>query len=522
MLYNAESLESGKVTRILQSNFRNSLSVTDLANRILRIKQKRFGSIDRESNYLMRSVSDAPGEVVLVRDTDMAKRDLSRSTRRSAAYAVLVMRDEDKAAAKRHFDTPLLFSIHEAKGLEYENVILAGFISTERAVFSEIIEGIGEQDLAGDLEYRRARDRTDKSAEVYKFFINSLYVAVTRAVRKLYLIESDVNHPFIELLGLRDTREEAAVEEQVSSREEWQAEAHRLELQGRLEQAEEIRRGVLRTQPVPWEVCTPERVAELLNRARDRKEVSQKPRRTLYEYGIFYNEFPLMDTLNRTGFDKAKQLYITEYGHRLLNKPLYLQQHLKLASRHLQEYTGKYYKGVLQQCDTYGVDHRTVFNTTPLMMAVLAGNTALVRALLDAGADAELTDNYGRTAWLAGLERTVHDREYASRCFSPVHEILAPSSVSLKVDDRLAKLDSSQGEFLLVALFVAVLHGQFASMHAGSAALNAVQLAEWIASLPDGIVPAYRKKRTYISSLLSKNETGSTNLYGRKLFRRIR
>jgi len=223
MLYNAESLESGKVTRILQSNFRNSLSVTDLANRILRIKQKRFGSIDRESNYLMRSVSDAPGEVVLVRDTDMAKRDLSRSTRRSAAYAVLVMRDEDKAAAKRHFDTPLLFSIHEAKGLEYENVILAGFISTERAVFSEIIEGIGEQDLAGDLEYRRARDRTDKSAEVYKFFINSLYVAVTRAVRKLYLIESDVNHPFIELLGLRDTREEAAVEEQASSREVWQA-----------------------------------------------------------------------------------------------------------------------------------------------------------------------------------------------------------------------------------------------------------------------------------------------------------
>lgn len=37
--------------------------------------------------------------------------------------------------------------------------------------------------------------------------------------------------------------------------------------------------------------------------------------------------------------------------------------------------------------------------------------------------------------------------------------------------------------------------------------------------LPDNIVPRYRKKRTYISGLLSKNESDSQNPYCKKLFR---
>ena len=40
--------------------------------------------------------------------------------------------------------------------------------------------------------------------------------------------------------------------------------------------------------------------------------------------------------------------------------------------------------------------------------------------------------------------------------------------------------------------------------------------------LPESVIAAYRKKRTYTSSLLSKNETDSTNPYGRKLFKRKR
>ncbi|MCJ7482120.1 MAG: AAA family ATPase, partial [Thermodesulfovibrionales bacterium] len=206
MLYNAESLEIQKVTRILVSNFRNSTAVTDLANRILRIKQKRFGSIDRESNYLMKSESENPGEIVFMRDTDRAKQELNQKTRRSTKFAVLVMREEEKADARRFFDSPLLFSIKEAKGLEYENVILLNFISNERTSFLEILNGVSREDLSGDLEYMRARDKTDKSLEVYKFFVNSLYVAVTRAVQRIYMIERDTGHPLIGMLGIENAR----------------------------------------------------------------------------------------------------------------------------------------------------------------------------------------------------------------------------------------------------------------------------------------------------------------------------
>lgn len=522
MLYNAESLEAGKVTRILQSNFRNSTAITGLANKLLRIKQKRFGSIDRESNYLMNSVSDKAGELVFVRDTDKAKRELSRQTRRSTKFAVLVMRDEDKAAVRQFFDTPLLFSIHEAKGLEYENVVLVNFISAERASFKEIIDGVSEEDLTGDLEYRRGRDKTDKSLEVYKFFINSLYVAVTRAVRKLYLIESDTSHPLIGMLGVRDARENVSVDVKQSSLEEWQAEAHKLELQGRQEQADEIRRDILKTQPVPWEVCTPARVLELLARARDPKEVSQKPKKTLFEYGLFCNEPRLIDMLGKHGFDRAKQLFITEYEYRRLNEPLYAQQRLGLVARYFQEYSGRFYQSIMKQCGSYGVDHRTVFNKTPLMLAALAGNAALIKELRDSGADAELVDNYGLTAWQGALLRALQDKKYAADQFPAVDEPLAPSSVSLKIDDRLVKIDSQQGEFLLFHIFFALFHDQLNNRWAIEVPIKAAHLTDMIALLPESIIPAYRKKRAYTSSLLSKNETDSANPYGKKLFKRKR
>lgn len=57
------------------------------------------------------------------------RRNLNDKTFCSTMFAVLVMKKEDKAAARKIFKTPLLFSIHESKGLEYENVILLDFIS---------------------------------------------------------------------------------------------------------------------------------------------------------------------------------------------------------------------------------------------------------------------------------------------------------------------------------------------------------------------------------------------------------
>lgn len=85
------------------------------------------------------------------------------------------MRAEDKAEARRHFQTPLVFSIQETKGLEYETVILLNFVSVNSREFEAIIEGVAAEDVRGDaLKYVRARDKGDKALDAYKFFINAL------------------------------------------------------------------------------------------------------------------------------------------------------------------------------------------------------------------------------------------------------------------------------------------------------------------------------------------------------------
>lgn len=522
LLYNTESLESHEVTRILQSNFRNSTAVTNLANKLLRIKQKRFGSIDRESNYLMNSVSKNPGELILIKDAEKAKRELNQKIRRSTKFAVLVMRDEEKSAVRQFFDTPLLFSIQEIKGLEYENVILVNFISSDRASFEEITNGVAPEDLSGDLEYMRARNKTDKSLEAYKFFVNSLYVAVTRAVQRLYLIESDTSHPLVRMLEIQDADNGVNVDVKQSSIEEWQAEARRLELQGRQEQADEIRRDILKTQPVPWDILTTERVRELIARACDKKEISQKPRKALFEYGLYYDEPRLIELLSAQDFDRAKQVCIVRHERMPFDRSAYDRQSANLITRYQQRYTGKFYKDILRECELYGVDHRSIFNKTPLMLAATAGNSALIRELLEAGTDTELTDNYDQTAWQLALHRAMRDSKFASELFPGVHQMLAPSSVSLKIDERLIKIDSRLGEFLLFHVFFVTLRNRINRQYLELVPFTAVELTDIMAYLPDSVIPEYRKRRSYISSLLSKNEVDSTNPYCRKLFRRKR
>ncbi|NJN46454.1 MAG: hypothetical protein HC808_08245 [Candidatus Competibacteraceae bacterium] len=170
--------------RILNTNHRNSPEVTEVANRILKLKNAGFGSIDRESNYLVRSNAHNQGAVLLLADTETTGREFDRKTRQSTRHAIIVMHVDQKPAAKAHFQTPLIFSIQEAKGLEYDNVILYNFASDDANRFREITRGVGHDDLLGDeLDYGRARDKSDKSLEIYKFHINALYVAVTRAIR---------------------------------------------------------------------------------------------------------------------------------------------------------------------------------------------------------------------------------------------------------------------------------------------------------------------------------------------------
>jgi AAA domain/Ankyrin repeats (many copies) len=532
---------------VLQANFRNTRSVTELANTLLKIKQARFGSIDRESNFLVQSASQQQGAVSLLAAKDAALRELDTRTRGSVHHAVVVLRDEDKADAREHFRTPLVFSVHEAKGLEYPHVILYALVSGQRSAYAEVCSGVALADLAvQELNYSRARDKGDKSLELYKFYVNALYVAMTRAVESLVLVESDTNHPLLELMGLRVTAasDTAATPVQTSTREEWAQEARKLELQGKEEQARAIRDAFLQVKTVPWTPWSEATVREHTPRALDPGQVSNKPRQVLMDYALWHGQQAWVEQLAaKAHFQPASSLapgdtygqlkqsdFGGDYSHDFEQKVLRQEQlGLRAADalrqRHLQPYTAHNFKELLRQCDTYGIDHPTLTGGTPLMLAARAGNLALVDALLLRGANPLLQDEFGHTAWMAALNRAMDDAHFARQKIAPLFERIGPAVLDVQTDGRLVRLEHHQGEYWVLSLMLAgfkTLRSRCVERSQPRYKYNpgffAEALQTTLETLPEHLWKAQRRKRSYVNGVLARAEVQSQYQPARKLW----
>ncbi len=497
-----------ELMRILHNNYRNAVNVIEVANRLLKLKHARFGSVDRESNYLVRSTGETSGTVLLLADTEPITRELDQKTRQSTRFAVVVMHPEHKPAARAHFHTPLIFSIQEAKGLEYDNIILYNFTSAAEERFREITRGVRAEDVLGEeLRYARAREKGDKSLEIYKFHINALYVAITRAVENLYLIEANPSQRLFEVLGLKRWEERLALADHGSSLEEWRQEARRLELQGKQEQADAIRTQILKLKDVPWEVLHGETLRALERQAFDNDD--KKAKLLLFEYALVYQDRNRMHALAARGFRPATQ---PDKGIKLLTQKYFLPYELKKP------------EAMLRQVDQYGVDFRNPFNQTPLMIAARLGNDDQVARLVAMGADTGLINNVGFNALHIALEQACIDAHYAARKLAGVYDTLAPLDMVIQVDGRLVKLDNRLMEFLLVNLMIAMFYTRLGDnvVRFGGGAFSSGDFVEVLRHFPDALVPARRKQRAYISSILAKNEVHRDDKYNRKLFRRLK
>ena len=506
-----------EIIRILHSNYRNSRAVTVAANRLLRIKNARFGSIDRESNYLVECNSSRPGQVELLADQAKTNQELNEKTAGSARYAVLVMREEQKNDARRFFKTPLVFSVQEAKGLEYENIILYNFIAPNNAIFDEIVAGVTSADLDGDLNYARAKDKSDKSLEMFKFHINSLYVAVTRAIDRLYVIDGRPGHALFQLLGLEAQNVPLKLEKQSSSKSEWQEEARKLELQGKKEQAAAIRRDILKNETVPWTVYDRDALPELLRNAFDLNNFNKKAKQHLFDYAFCYNLPRLKEKLVTHKFNLAARADDAQSYYR---HTYYLKYQPTQA------------KVLWKEIDRHGIDFRNPLNQTPLMLSCRSGNAALAAELLNQGADPLSADNTGRMPFHHFWQYAVGKKNFEMGQWAEVYRRLEPAAINVKVGDRLVKLDNRLMEFFHFNLLFAVIsewpnykvdkifHNRF---YPGEPVdFIAADIEHAAGMLPDFIMPEYRKKRQYVSSILSKNELTREGDYNRELFLRIR
>jgi len=499
-----------EISEILDANYRNAPEVTELANKLLLIKNARFGSIDRESNYLVRSRSDRTGKVELMGQEPGRLKEIDEKTRRSTQFAVITMRDEDKAAARAIFKSPLLFSVQEAKGLEYENIILFNVISGHADQFDEIVAGVSPGDLARDeLSYARAKDKSDKSLDAYKFFINALYVAVTRSMRNLILVEARTNHRLFDLLGLRIAAGPIDVVARQSSAEEWAQEARRLEKQGKKEQADRIRETMLGQQPVPWTVVSGETLPALKKEALDPERFNKQAKQLLFEFAILHSRFTLLDDLAALKFNRAKDSF--EHNH------------AEVLRKYHRDAKEKNWPVLRNHITKHGVDYRDPMNNTPLMLAAQVGDPDLARYLLKLGANNDLADSMGRTPFHVALWTAKVSPEYATRHLGALYELLAPSHINIRIDDRLIKLDASGAEFFILNYMIGIF--QYIMLHKGywdnDRAFETDDFVHTLSRFPPGVIPDYRRKRAYLSAVLARNEVHKDAPNNRRMFIRV-
>jgi len=507
MFYQESQNAPVNIVRILYKNYRNSPEITAIANNILKLKNLRFGSIDKESNYLIESQSAKNGTITrLASSNNDALVELNKKTQKSTKYAIIVLHEDLKSAVRKYFQTPLVFSIQEAKGLEYKNVILFNFISCEEKRYYEIAADISPEDLTQDLTYSRTKDKSDRSLEIYKFYINAFYVAITRAIENIYIIEDCSKHILIDLLGIKNTSSNIVLNNEESSLEEWRQEARKLELQGKIEQADEIRNNILGQKPTPWQPIDREQLEVLKSKAFDPAKPDKATMLLLLEYAVIYDQLPIMKQLQTVNFKPAMRI---NQDKDIIEKkyfPFYRSQNIAAAVR---------------GASTYGIDFRNQFNQTPLIIATNVGNGSLVQYLVENGADTSLVDNLGRTALQHALLQSYFDNKYAQAKLALLYQLLIPSSISIKVEDKLIKIDNHLMEFFLFNLIVALSHNRFNELlFCYDPGFCTDDFIKAIEKFPETVLLTRRKKRSYISSILSKNEVNREDKYNRKLFLR--
>lgn len=494
-----------KITKILTANYRNTPEVTELANRVLKFKNYYLGSVDKESHYLIKNTSEKHGTVSCLQDKMDFIKEINIKTSKSTNYAILVLHEHHKDKAQELFKSPLIFTVQEAKGLEYDNIIMYNFVSHEKH-YADIIKGADRSFLDADFKYARVKDKTDKSLEIYKFYINALYVAITRSVYNVYIIESNPSHKFLRLLEINEIQK-INIKATESSREDWQKEANKLIMKGKDEQAKAIDTNILQHQNITWTPIDQDEFKYLYEKVINKKTANKRECIKLLNYSIIYSDLSLIKQLQINGLKAAAN--ISKCIPLMLNE--YFNDYLYQSTTNL-----------LKKLDSFGTEFRNEFNLTPLMSAAYVGKKSYVDMLISLGASINATDNNQRNAFMIALSRATDDQKYCNTVFEEVYQQLKPNAITLKINNKLVKIEAYKSEYFFLYFLITKIRNATAYKNALSKPVfKAVNISVLLKNFSESVVPKYRKNRDYISAIFARNEVHSNYPYNKQLFSRI-
>jgi len=161
----------------LKKNYRSQEQIVELANKMCEFRKKYIGALSDDILEVSIRSGEKPWIVPLDKD-NLEKAVEFVSTNKSS---VLIVEDEDtknKIASKYNI-LEKIFTVHEAKGLEFNYVICINLISKHEDVWTDILSGLA------------------KRISKYRYFFNLFYVAITRCKRWLIIMEGN---PYIDII----------------------------------------------------------------------------------------------------------------------------------------------------------------------------------------------------------------------------------------------------------------------------------------------------------------------------------
>jgi len=211
----------------LRRNLRSVRPLVELANAVLGLRREVFGRTEEDDPEEAAIEGPVPIEIPAAEESVLAAIEGF-----GPRCAVLTLDDVEAERLRQRLDTTRVFHVREAKGLEFETVILWKLLTPDR----DLVDRFGRGASRLEAEPRFGR------------LLQHLYVAVTRSRRHLAVYEGPTADPFWGQDRFRGRIEREAVEtldrlfRPTASPEEWASEGDYFYARGHFRQAAECYR----------------------------------------------------------------------------------------------------------------------------------------------------------------------------------------------------------------------------------------------------------------------------------------
>lgn len=209
---------------ILNKNYRNPIQIISILNKLASDRQKYIGKT--KYDYVENGIIDG-GNINIDSLSKIDLKTLIKSISEKHYCAIIVANEFERCKLIDKFEDARdrIFTVNEIKGLEYDNIYCFNMIS------------------ANINQWNKIYLDNEKSASKYRYYFNSLYVALSRAKKNLYIFEETIDNcvinslkgqTFVKYEQINSFDKEKLNLNKTSSENDWIKESKRLEKVGQI------------------------------------------------------------------------------------------------------------------------------------------------------------------------------------------------------------------------------------------------------------------------------------------------